>query len=96
MARTKALKTYVTINNKAVAFVAIHNAIAMVHALEVSKINQRQGFGRKIMRQIAGWASLNGAHYLSVITVHNNFPAKSLYEHLKMSEVGNYHYRIKL
>ncbi|MBT4134376.1 MAG: GNAT family N-acetyltransferase, partial [Rhodobacterales bacterium] len=35
-------------------------------------------------------------HYLSVITVHNNFPAKSLYEHLKMSEIGSYHYRIKL
>lgn len=96
MARTKVLKTYVTINNIAVAFVAIHNAIAMVHALEVSTINQRQGFGKKIMQQIAGWASLNGAHYLSVITVHNNFPAKSLYEHLKMSEIGSYHYRIKL
>ena len=68
MARTKALKTYVTINNIAVAFVAIHNAIAMVHALEVSKINQRQGFGRKIMQSnswvgLIKWCTLFICHY---------------------------------
>jgi GNAT superfamily N-acetyltransferase len=96
MNRAKVLKSYVTIDNTAVAFVAIYNSIAMVHALEVTKVKQRQGFGKKIMQQIAGWAATNGADYLAVITVHNNLPAKSLYQHLRMTKLGNYHYRIKL
>jgi GNAT superfamily N-acetyltransferase len=68
----------------------------MVHALEVAKVKQRQGFGKKIMQQIAGWAATNGANYLTVITVDNNLPGKSLYQHLRMTKLGNYHYRIKL
>ena len=96
MNRAKVLKSYVSIDNTAVAFVAICNSIAMVHALEVAKVKQRQGFGKKIMQQIAGWAATNGANYLTVITVHNNLPAKSLYQHLRMTKLGNYHYRIKL
>lgn len=96
MNRAKVLKSYVSIDNTAVAFVAIYSSIAMVHALEVAKVKQRQGFGKKIMQQIAGWAATNGANYLTVITVHNNLPAKSLYQHLRMTKLGNYHYRIKL
>ena len=51
MERTKVSKTFILIDNKAVAFVAIHNDIAMFHALEVLKEYRREGLAKKIMQQ---------------------------------------------
>ena len=45
----------------ATAFVAIHNGIAMVHALEVAQRHRRGGMGRFVMNQAARWAAINGA-----------------------------------
>lgn len=95
MERTKVPKTYILIDNKAVAFVAIHKDIAMVHALEVLKEYRREGLAKRIMHKVNIWASINGAKFLSVITVKDNIPAKNLYHNIGMSEVGYYHYRLK-
>lgn len=88
-------KAYGRIDDKAVAYAAIHNNICMAHAVEVSQDHRRQGLGRKIMHQIAGWADQQGADYMAVITVVENTAARTLYQNLGLQEIGNYHYRIK-
>mgnify|MGYP003624548294 CR=1 FL=1 len=95
MARANAPKTYAHIDDRAVAYAAIHNGICMAHAVEVSKNHRRQGLGKSIMHQIAGWAETQGAQFMAVITVAENTAARTLYQNLGMSEVGHYHYRIK-
>ncbi len=95
MARANCPKAYIHFDNKAVAYAAIHNGICMAHAVEVSEDHRRQGLGKQIMHRVADWANLQGAEFLAVITVIENIAARTLYKNLGMSEVGNYHYRIK-
>ena len=95
MKRTKVSKTFILIDNKAVAFVAIHNDIAMFHALEVLKEYRREGLAKIIMQQINVWASTNGAKFISAVSVKGNIPARNFYLSIGMSEVGYYHYRLK-
>ncbi len=74
-------------------FVAIHDGIAMVHALEILPHQQRQGLGQWAMRAAAFWALDNGAHTLSVICTKANEGANGLYNSLGMEIAGEYHYR---
>lgn len=74
-------------------FVAIHNGIAMVHALEVLEHQRKQGMGRYFMRLAAFWARDNGASHLSVVCTQANKGANALYSSLGMSLAGQYHYR---
>lgn len=75
------------------AFVAIHDGIAMLHALEILPEQRGQGVGKWMMRQAAFWANRNGASHLSVICTRANTAANALYTSLGMAHVGNYHYR---
>lgn len=95
MNRATCTKSIIHIDDRAVAYVGIHNGIAMAHAVEVSKKHRRQGLGKLVMHAVARWAELQGAEFLAVITVMDNTAARSLYQNLGMSEVGHYHYRIK-
>lgn len=74
-------------------FVAIHDGIAMVHALEVLAHQRKQGMGRYFMREAAFWAQKNGASHLSVVCTQGNAGANALYSSLGMRLVGQYHYR---
>lgn len=74
-------------------FVAIHDGIAMVHALEILPDHRRQGMGAWAMRAAAFWALDNGAETLSVICTKANVGANGLYQALGMEIVGEYHYR---
>ncbi|WP_170603015.1 GNAT family N-acetyltransferase [Ruegeria arenilitoris] len=76
-------------------FVAVHERIAMVHALEILPQHRRQGLGQWAMRAAAFWASDNKADTLSVICTKSNLGANSLYQSLGMQIVGEYHYRVK-
>ena len=76
-----------------VAFVAIHDGVAMVHAVEVCPGQRRLGMGRWFMRAAAFWARDNGAHTLSVMCTDTNGPANGLYRSLGMTVTGHYHYR---
>ena len=78
-----------------VAYVAIHNSMAMLHALEVVPDQRRQGVANNIMGCAAIWAQNNGAKDFSVICVRDNTAANKLYTSLSMENVGHYHYRIK-
>lgn len=75
-------------------FVAIHDGIAMVHAVEVLAEQRRQGVGQWIMRAAAFWARENGAETVSLLTTVANTGANRLYQRLGFTPVGGYHYRI--
>lgn len=77
-----------------VAFVAIHDGVAMLHALEIPPHQRRKGLGKWAMRGAAFWALDNGAHTLSVICTKANEGANALYRSLGMQLVGEYHYRL--
>lgn len=77
------------------AFVAIHDTIAMLHALEVTPSQRRQGSAHNILRAAAVWAQANGADTLSLVVTLANDPARRLYTSLGMQAVGQYHYRQK-
>lgn len=75
------------------AFVAIHNHVAMLHALEILPHQRQQGMGKWFMRAAAVWAQQNGANLLTVICTRANTGANALYTSLGMQPVGGYHYR---
>ncbi len=77
------------------AYVAIHENIAMVHALEILPHQRKKGVGTWFMRQAAFWAKDQGATHLSVICTQHNIRANALYTSLGMELVGQYHYRLK-
>lgn len=79
----------------ATGFVAIHDGIAMVHALEVHARHRRAGMGRHMMLEAAHWAQGLGAHHLSVICTQANVAANGLYASMGFDLVGQYHYRQK-
>ncbi len=84
-------------NNRpaATGYVAIHDRVAMVHALEVLPDHRRAGMGRYMMRQAAFWAMDNGATHMSVLCTQANVAANALYSSLGLTLVGHYHYRNK-
>jgi len=76
-------------------FVAVADAVAMVHALEVLPEHRKHGLGRFMMQEAAIWAQSQGANWMSVICTVENHAANALYRGMGMSLVGHYHYRIK-
>ncbi len=79
----------------ATGFVAIHEGVAMVHALEVRARHRRAGMGRLLMLQAAHWAVTEGASHLSVICTRANTAANGLYAAMGFAHIGQYHYRQK-
>jgi GNAT superfamily N-acetyltransferase len=75
------------------AFVAIHDGIAMVHALEVSPRARRKGLGRTMMRAAAFWALGQGADIFATLVTRQNGVARGLYAELAMRPAGHYLYR---
>ncbi|SLN14688.1 Acetyltransferase (GNAT) family protein [Falsiruegeria litorea R37] len=75
------------------AYAAIHDGVAMVHAVEVVPFQRKQGLGKWAMRGAAFWAQENGANTLSVMCTDANEGANALYRSLGMLPVSKYHYR---
>ncbi|MCD1624797.1 MAG: GNAT family N-acetyltransferase [Paracoccaceae bacterium] len=75
------------------AFVAIHDNIAMVHAIEVLPHQRQQGMARWFMRSAALWAQEHGTTHIAVVCTRANRAANALYASLGMALVGQYHYR---
>ena len=78
-----------------VAFIAVHDGTAMLHALAVPEPMRRAGIGRNLLRRAAVWAGENGAITLGLAVTEANAPARALYASLGMKAVGQYHYRVK-
>lgn len=75
-------------------YVAVHNGVAMVHALEILEHQRGQGVGKWMMRRAANWAEAQGATHMSVICTQANGAANGLYSSLGMVLAGQYHYRV--
>lgn len=76
-----------------VAFVAVHDGVAMVHAVEVLAHQRKQGVAEWMMRAAAFWAAQHGAAHLAVLCVKDNKPANAFYTKLGFNRIGTYHYR---
>ncbi|NCO87753.1 MAG: GNAT family N-acetyltransferase [Rhodobacterales bacterium] len=76
------------------AFVACHEGIAMLHALEVAPALRRRGLAGHMLRAAAFWAQAQGADWLALVVTRANAGANALYASLGMTVVGQYHYRI--
>lgn len=98
MARAKGPKTglFGRVSDKpaATGFCAIHDGIALVHALEIAQAQRRKGLGRWMMRRAAFWAEQNGADWIGALCTTANAGANGLYASLNMKDMGGYHYRI--
>ncbi|MEP5155546.1 GNAT family N-acetyltransferase [Planktotalea sp.] len=77
-------------------YAAIHEGIAMVHALEILAHQRGKGVGKWMMRRAAFWAQDHGATDMSVICTKGNDAANALYTSLGMTLIGGYHYRVKI
>jgi GNAT superfamily N-acetyltransferase len=77
-----------------VAFVAVDNDIAMIHAIEVMPEHRRKGGGALLMHGAASFAAEHGARWLALAVTEANTPARALYERLGIALAGSYHYRI--
>lgn len=75
------------------AFVAIHDGIAMIHAIEIAPRARRKGVASTLMRGAAHWAEGMGADWFALAVTEANAPARALYEGLGMQIAGRYHYR---
>jgi len=99
MDRAQGAKTAILARNSdqpaGVAFVALRENIAMIHAIEVTPAHRRQGVACNILRAAAHWAQDQGATHLSLAVTRANQGANALYSSLGMQVVGHYHYRIK-
>lgn len=76
-----------------VAFVAVHGAIAMLHALEVAGGHRRRGLGSGMLGACGAWAAEHGAIWLALAVTVTNDGANALYLRAGMRVAGGYHYR---
>lgn len=75
------------------AFVAVHDGIAMVHAVEVLPHQRRRGMAAWMMRRAAFWARDHGATHMTTLCTDANIAANALYQHLGFTRICGYHYR---
>ena len=78
-----------------VAFCALHEGIAMLHAIEVLPHMRRKGVGALVIQGAAWWAQTQGAHTLALAVTEANTGACALYERLGMQVCTRYHYRVE-
>ncbi len=76
-----------------VAFVAIHDGVAMIHAVEVLADHRRQGAARMLMAAAARFGLEAGAPMFALATTSHNTAANALYLALGMTVTARYHYR---
>lgn len=77
------------------AFVALHQELAMVHALEVLPRFRRRGLGAQMLRAAAFWAAGHGAEEVGLVVTEANAGARALYEGMGMRVAARYHYRVR-
>jgi N-acetylglutamate synthase len=78
-----------------VAFCAIHDGFAMLHAVAVTAPFRRKGVARNILRGAAHWAQEQGADWLALAVTKANTPARALYEGAGMRVIASYCYYTK-
>jgi ribosomal protein S18 acetylase RimI-like enzyme len=74
-------------------FCAIHDGVAMLHAVEIAPAFRRQGAARTMLHGAAHWAQGQGADWLALAVTEANAPARALYDAAGMQQMTRYHYR---
>lgn len=74
-------------------FCAIHDGIAMLHAVQIAPEHRRKGAARIMLHGAAHWAQAHGAEWLALAVTEANMPARALYEKAGLRQVTRYHYR---
>ena len=74
-------------------FVAIHDGVAMIHALAILPEMRRMGLARAMIYEAARWAAENGAQRMMLVVTEANAEANALYRTLGMEKRSGYHYR---
>lgn len=77
------------------AFVAVHERIAVIHALDVLSHLRRRGVARNILVHAARWGRENGADRLVALSTKASTSAAELFEQLGFAGADAYHYRIR-
>jgi len=75
-----------------VGFVAVHEGVAMLHALAVLPESRGRGLGAWMVRRAARFAQAHGAGELALVAKKENAPALGLYDRLGFREIGAYAY----
>jgi GNAT superfamily N-acetyltransferase len=75
------------------AFVAVADAVAMLHALYVAPRARRHGLGARLSRDAAAWGAEQGAETLALAVARGNGLGRGLYAGLGLAGAGGYHYR---
>lgn len=75
------------------AFVASHDGVAMMHALEVRPLARRRGLARQMVAAATVWARDRGCTHLAVAVTRTNAAAGALYAGLGLEPWASYHYR---
>ena len=75
-----------------VAFVAVSNGIAVLHALEVLPVMRRKGSAGWMLREAAFWAAAQGAEQMLLAVTAGNSAALALYRGLGFTDIGGYSY----
>ncbi len=71
------------------AFVAIHDGIAMLHALEIAPAHRRKGLGQIMMRAAADWAQAEGAARFAILVTGENRQCRRALRFLGVRGCGN-------
>lgn len=99
MERAEAPKTAILARAQGIpvgaTFVAVHEGIAIVRALEVVKPHRRRGAARDMLIAAAAWARGRGADRLVALAVDGNVGAGRLFETSGFAATDAYHYRIR-
>jgi len=74
-------------------FIACHNKIAMVHAVEILEHARRKGVAESMMRGAGWWAMQQGVEWFTCLATSENTPAQRLYRKMGMEVATRYHYR---
>lgn len=77
------------------AFVAVHEGVAVVHALEVLSHLRRRGVARNMVVHSARWGRENGAERLVALCTKANTGAAEFFEQLGFAGEDAFHYRIR-
>ncbi|OSP54655.1 N-acetyltransferase [Pseudoruegeria sp. SK021] len=98
MARAAGPKTAIFARDRdqpaGVGFVAAHDRVAMLHALEIAPDHRRRGLGKVLIAHAASWARSQGCTDLALAVTEANHGARCLYDQLGMTQHAGYHYRL--
>ncbi|MFL6074031.1 MAG: GNAT family N-acetyltransferase [Mycobacteriales bacterium] len=80
--------------------VAVGRAVVLgewvgVYAMAVDERWRGRGYGRAVLRGLAGWAAGRGARRAFLVVVESNAAARRLYGGAGFTAAGRYHYRVR-